>query len=236
MICACKKAGLKVGVTAVSHDVVINLLEETMQCAKDMTLELSTVHCQDGKYEGKWDITFDRNYDNLQDRLTNNTIDLLGGTAFCWARPAFTQSVDVLYIDEAGQMALGNALAVAQCAKTLVILGDPQQLEQPTQSSHPENCNVSALEYFLDGAPTMHADKGMFLENTHRLHPDITKFTSEVYYENRLTSVPELVNQQLVGCTTYSGSSLEYLSVEHKGNTSKSIEEVEVVALSLIHI
>ena len=76
----------------------------------------------------------------------------------------------------------------------------------------------------------MHADKGMFLENTHRLHPDITKFTSEVYYENRLTSVPELVNQQLVGCTTYSGSSLEYLSVEHKGNTSKSIEEVEVVA------
>jgi superfamily I DNA and/or RNA helicase len=53
------------------------------------------------------------------------------------AAPASAESVDVLFIDEAGQMSLADVLAVAQGAESLVLLGDPQQLEQPQQASHP---------------------------------------------------------------------------------------------------
>ena len=65
-----------------------------------------------------------------------------------WAREEFEQAVDVLVVDEAGQMSLSNVLAVAPAAESLVLLGDPQQLEQPQQGSHPEGTDVSALEAY----------------------------------------------------------------------------------------
>ena len=63
----------------------------------------------------------------------------------------FAEAVDVLFIDEAGQMSLANVLAVAQAAANIVLLGDPQQLEQPSRGNHPEGAEVSALEHLLDG-------------------------------------------------------------------------------------
>jgi len=230
MICACKQAGLKVGVTAVSHEVITNLLEETMEHAQKLGIELSAFHKQGGEYEGRWGITWSDDYAALLEGLNDGSIDIVGATAWGWARPDYQESVDVLFVDEAGQMALGNTLAAAQGGKTLVMLGDPQQLEQPTQSSHPEHSDVSALEYFLDGEPTMPKGRGLFLNETYRLHPAITSFTSEVYYEDRLVSVPGLENQAILGSANYSGSGLVHVPVEHEGNTSKSKEEVEVVA------
>ncbi len=230
MICACKQAGLKVGVTAVSHEVITNLLEETMDQAGRLGLQLSVFHRQAGEYNGKWGITWEEDYGKLKDGLHSGSIDVVGATAWGWARPDYEQCVDVLFVDEAGQMALGNTLAAAQGGKTLVMLGDPQQLEQPTQSSHPEQSDVSALEYFLDGEPTMPEDRGLFLAETYRLHPSITAFTSEVYYEDRLASVDGLQHQAIVGSVNYSGSGLMYVPVAHKGNTSRAAEEVEAIA------
>ena len=100
----------------------------------------------------------------------------------------YFEAVDVLFVDEAGQMSFANVLAVAQAAKSLVLLGDPQQLEQPLKGSHPEGAEVSALEHLLAGAKTIPPDKGLFLEKTWRLHPKICEFTSEVFYEGRLHS------------------------------------------------
>ena len=76
-----------------------------------------------------------------------------GGTAWFWARPDAFQAVDVLFVDEAAQMSLANVLAVSQAAKSLVLLGDPQQLDQPTQGSHPEGTDTSALDHILAGQP-----------------------------------------------------------------------------------
>ncbi len=42
-------------------------------------------------------------------------------------------SVDVLFVDEAGQLSLANTVAISRAATSLVLLGDPQQLEQPIQ-------------------------------------------------------------------------------------------------------
>ncbi|MGI9302471.1 MAG: TM0106 family RecB-like putative nuclease [Gammaproteobacteria bacterium] len=232
MICALNKAGLRVGVTAVSHKVIINLLEGASAEAKKQGLELRVLHKSDGAYEGERDIRFEKSYEKILDALAQGSIDVLGGTAWQWAKPEFEQSVDVLIVDEAGQMALSNVLATAPAGRGLVLLGDPQQLEQPLQSSHPEGSEVSALYHLLDGDATMPADKGLFLAETYRLHPEITTFTSDVYYEGKLTARPELIHQAIVPAADgdrFFGSGLRYVRVPHTGNQAKSLEEVNAI-------
>ena len=243
MICTLKKNGLRVGVTAVSHKVIVNLLEGAMKEAQKQGLELHAVHRQDGQYEGDWGIERKKAYPEIQQGLNDGSIDVLGATAWCWSREDFEQSVDVLVVDEAGQMALSNVLAVAPAGRSLVLLGDPQQLEQPLQSSHPEGSEVSALYHLLDGEDTMPADKGLFLSETYRLHPEIARFTSEAYYQGKLAARPELKHQAIVmqpeGEEQFSGSGLRYKPVYHSGNQAKSLEEAEaigqIVAMLLGH-
>ena len=233
IICTLVRAGLKVGVTAVSHKVIVNLLETTAKQACKDGLSLTLVHRQEGEYEGKWGIERKYKYEEIRSGLENGSIDVLGATAWCWARPDFEQSVDVLIVDEAGQMALSNVLATAPAGTSLVLLGDPQQLEQPLQSSHPEGSEVSALYHLLAGEQTMPADKGLFLDETYRLHPDIARFTSEIYYEGRVEARPELAQQTIVakdgGTSPFTGSGLIYVPVPHTGSQARSPEEVEVV-------
>jgi uncharacterized protein len=93
--------------------------------------------------------------------------------------------VDVLFVDEAGQMSLADVLAVSQSAKSVVLLGDPRHLEQPLQGTHPPGVAVSALQHILDTHETMPSDRGLFMEHTWRLAPSICKFTSELFYEGK---------------------------------------------------
>ena len=131
------------------------------------------------------------------DRLTNGELDVLGGTAWLWARADAIDSVDVLFVDEAGQMSLANVLAASQASRNLVLLGDPQQLEQPQKGSHPDGVDVSSLDHVLGGAHTMPDDRGIFLPVTWRLAPAICKFTSEVFYDGRLVPLEGLEHQRL---------------------------------------
>jgi len=233
IICTLVNAGLKVGVTAVSHKVIVNLLEAAASQAHDNGLSINIVHRQTGAYEGEWEIQRKSNYGEIRSGLENGSIDVLGATAWCWARPGFEQSVDVLIVDEAGQMALSNVLATAPAGRSLVLLGDPQQLEQPLQSSHPEGSEVSALYHLLAGEQTMPADKGLFLAETYRLHPAIAQFTSEIYYEGKVGARPELARQEIVAkdeaTSSFTGSGLVYVPVPHTGSQARSLEEVEVV-------
>jgi superfamily I DNA and/or RNA helicase len=137
--------------------------------------------------------------------------------------------VDVLFVDEAAQMSLANVLAVSQGAKSVVLLGDPQQLEQPMQGSHPDGTNVSALDHLLGGHATIPADRGLFLDETWRLHPDICAFTSELFYENRLRSRPGLERQQIKSNGRVKGTGLRFFPVQHVGNQSSSPEEADAI-------
>jgi uncharacterized protein len=233
MICALKKQGLKVGVTAVSHKVIVNLLEGAMKEAQKQGLALQAVHHKSGEYEGEWGIERRSNYAANHRGLENGDIEVLGATAWCWSRQDFEQSVDVLIVDEAGQMSLSNVLAVAPAGRSLVLLGDPQQLEQPLQSSHPEGSEVSALYHLLDGEDTMPANKGLFLSETYRLHPEIARFTSEAYYQGKVSARPELSYQAIMPRSNdecrFAGSGLRYAPVSHTGNQSRSLEEVEAI-------
>src|SRR5438105_13551503 len=102
-------------------------------------------------------------------------------------------------------MSLANVLACAQAAKNLVLLGDPQQLEQPQKASHPEGSELSALEHLLEGHETMPDQRGLFLGETWRLHPEICTYTSELFYESKLTAHPSLSAQTMAGATEFAG-------------------------------
>ncbi len=144
-------------------------------------------------------------------------------------------SVDVLLVDEAGQFSLANTVAVSPAGRSLVLLGDPQQLDQPLKGSHPPGAERSALAHLLAGAPgepphaTMPPERGLFIEKTWRLHPAICAYTSELFYASQLHPVEGLEHQAIAPL----GDGLRWLPVEHAGNETRSIEEagaiVEVV-------
>jgi superfamily I DNA and/or RNA helicase len=138
--------------------------------------------------------------------------------------------VDVLFVDEAAQMSLANVLAVSHAAPSLVMLGDPRQLDQPTQGTHPEGTSVSALDYILDGQQTIGADRGLFLGETWRLHPAICAFTSELFYEGRLRPIRGLELQEIRSRGRVRGSGLRYMAVDHRGNQNSSPEEAQAIA------
>src|SRR5208283_128587 len=126
-------------------------------------------------------------------------------------------------------MSLADVLAISQAAKSLVLLGDPQQLNQPQQGVHPPGVDVSALAHLLNGRATIDPEKGLFLKQTWRLHPDICAFTSELFYDSLLTARAENHNQRLNTNGPLNGTGLRFIPVQHNGNQSESPEEVEKI-------
>jgi uncharacterized protein len=138
--------------------------------------------------------------------------------------------LDVLVVDEAGQLSLANTLACAPAARAIVLLGDPQQLDQPTQGSHPAGAEQSALGHILRGRATIEPAEGLFLEETWRLHPDICAYTSAAFYEARLRPVPGLERQAVAGAGILAGTGMRHVPVAHEGNATDSDEEADAVA------
>ena len=118
---------------------------------------------------------------------------LVAGTAWLFAHEDFDGGalVDTLVIDEAGQVALADALAMGTAARNLILLGDPSQLAQVSQGTHPEGVGASVLEHLLGDHLTVPPDMGIFLDRTRRMHPDVCRFVSEIVYDNRLVGPPE---------------------------------------------
>ena len=229
MICELVRRGLKVGVTAVSHKVIRKLLEEVLGAAAETGLPVRCVQKVEKRGGEEGSIEEVTNNAAALDRLRSGHADVGAGTAWLWARPEYHRAVDVLFVDEAGQMSLANVLAVSQAAGSVVLLGDPQQLEQPQQGSHPEGTDVSALDHILRGHQTIPPDRGIFLPETWRLAPSICAFTSEVFYEGRLKSRTGLDQQVLAGAPPFEGAGLWRVHVAHEGNQNSSIEEVDTV-------
>jgi predicted RecB family nuclease len=231
MITALVRAGRKVGVTALGHKVIRNLLNEVVQAAEAERTPLRCVQKVDERSAAPHPAILE-----VQDNasplaaLQTDGADVAAGTAWLWSRPEYVEAVDVLFVDEAGQLSLADVLAVAQAAKSLVLLGDPQQLKQPQQGSHPEGTDVSALEQLLGEHATIPSQRGLFLDQTHRLHPNVCAFTSELFYEHRLRSFPNLDRQVLDGPTPFAGAGLWFAPVDHAGNQTSSPQEVERVA------
>jgi uncharacterized protein len=236
MILELIKANKKVGVTAVGHETIRNVLRAVCARAAEQGLaDFQCLHKGQPKDDNPAELhAFDDN-DRIAQLFASDAYSLLGGTSWLWANQRFRDSVDVLFIDEAGQMSLADVLAVSAGAKSLVLLGDPQQLEQPQQASHPPGAAASALEHLLGGAKTIAPERGLFLQQTRRLHPKICAFTAEAFYESRLTSHPKLEQQAVLAPSSslaarLGSAGLVYVPVAHDGNQARAPEEIDAIA------
>ena len=174
--------------------------------------------------KGDWIANVDAT-DELIDRAQR--AQLLAGTSWLFAHEDLDGGalVDTLVIDEAGQVSLADALAMGTAARNLILLGDPSQLAQVSQGTHPEGVGASVLEHLLGDHLTVPEDFGIFLDRTRRMHPDVCRFVSEIVYDNRLVGLPELANQK-----TAFGAGLRFLPVEHAGNVASAPEEAARIA------
>jgi uncharacterized protein len=225
------RAGKRVGVTANSHKAIHNLLDEVENVARTEDFAFRGLKKSSaGNEESVFDGDFIVSSDSQDDFPPLPDVQLVAGTAWLFSREEMDQTLDHLFIDEAGQVALPDALAVGTAAHNLVLLGDPLQLAQVSQGVHPGNAGASALEHLLGDDATIPPERGLFLDLTRRMHPDVCGFISEVVYASRLTSTEECARQAVTAGGELSGTGLRYLPVEHEANTRSSIEEADVIA------
>jgi superfamily I DNA and/or RNA helicase len=169
--------------------------------------------------------------------LSAGTADVVAGTGWLFAREEFDGAFDVLFVDEASQMSLANAVALGTCARSIVLIGDPNQLPMVTQGVQPGGAVASSLEHLVGDAQTMPADRGLFLEVSRRMHPDVNAFISAAFYGGLLTTYPTTAQRSVDGNDpVLSGSGLRWLPTPHSGNGPRSKEEAEVVASTVARL
>lgn len=220
--------GHKVGVTALSHKVISNLMNKVQEAGLKEKVSVNLFQKNDDKENDA--ITYLKTGKDVVSTLDSESSCVVGCTDFTWATMP-RECLDYLVIDEAGQFSLAGLLAIAHCTKNIILLGDGAQLTQPLKGSHPDGCEVSALDYIVGDAKTLPDEKGVFLGVTYRLNDKICAFNSELFYENRLKPVTGNEAQIIQGPTKYAGKALVIEEVIHQGNSNRSQEEVEKIKL-----
>lgn len=224
MIVAALNAGRRVGITASSHAAIQNLLREVEQCAHGV--DFRGIYKGDGYESARGLIETTDNNSHVTDDY-----DLVAGTAWLFSRHEHEAKFSLLFVDEAGQYSLAGALAVARAADNLVLLGDPQQLPQVNQASHPPGSEASVLEHMLNGASTIAPGAGVLLTETWRLHPDICAFVSERSYDERLRSRAGCERRGITArFGRLDGAGLRRIPVVHEGRSQASPEEADAIA------
>ncbi|MGH3400512.1 MAG: DEAD/DEAH box helicase, partial [Streptosporangiaceae bacterium] len=230
-ILALTARGAAVGITGPSHAVIANLIGQVMERAAENGLTQPRIGQKtEPGHPRLHPLATRMTYGQIERELATGDLAIVAGTPWMWARPQFTGAVDTLFVDEAGQLSLASVLAVAGAARNLVLVGDPQQLAQPSQAAHPPGAGVSALEHVLDEHATMPATAGLLIDTTWRMHPRLCQYTSTAFYDGKLTGVAGLELQEVLGETPPRGAGLRVHAVPHQGNTSSSPEEAREVA------
>ncbi len=222
--------GRRVGIMTRSHKAAHNLLHHVERAAMERGLRFDGVHC--GKdphdFESKLDRPFVRTEGNVKTALASGS-QLVSGTQWAFANPDAEGAFDVLVVDEAGQLAIADVVAAARATTNLVFLGDPSQLAQVVQGSHPIGVGISVLVHLLGDHQTVPRDRGIFLPVSWRMHPDICRFVSERVYEGRLRSVEGNEANAVRAPGALHGSGLRWIPIEHSGNRRTSEEEAAAV-------
>ena len=182
--------GKRVAIASQSHKAIHKLLSEIEADALETGVPLRGLKkASDGNpdsyYLGGAGLV--ENAENAGD-FDDADHDLFAGTAWLLTREELDGKLDYLFVDEAGQTSLADALALGTCAKTIVLLGDPVQLAQVTQGVHPGDAGRSVLKHLLGDRQTVAEDMGLFLERSFRMHPDVCEYISDAFYEGRLHS------------------------------------------------
>jgi uncharacterized protein len=217
--------GWRIGVVAQSHATVENLLD----CVIDAGLDPGRVAKKRYDHDDpRWQEIDGSQYAAF---IADGAGCVIGGTAWDFANASRVPpgSLDLLVIDEAGQFCLANTIAVAPAAANLLLLGDPQQLPQVSQGTHPEPVDTSALDWLVDGRRTLPDGRGYFLDRSYRMHPAVCAAVSALSYDGRLHSHRCAAARRLDGHRP----GVHVISVTHQGNSTESPEEADAIAAEI---
>ncbi len=216
--------GAKVGVVAQSHAVIENLMLAC--CARDGFDTSRAV-----RLRGK-SVTPDAPWSEVSDSELVELISgegglLFGGTVWDYVseRRVPAGSLDVLVVDEAGQFSLTNTVAAARAARSVLLLGDPQQLPQVSTGVHPYPVDVSALGWLSDGAAALDPRFGYFLGESWRMDSALCERVSWLSYDGALASAAATAGRSLQGVEP----GVVSYPVEHAGCSVRSVQEAQAV-------
>ena len=216
--------GAKVGVVAQSHAVIENLMLAC--CARD-GFDVSRAVRLRGKSvipDAPWSEVSDS---ELVELISGAGGLLFGGTVWDYVseRRVPAGSLDVLVVDEAGQFSLTNTVAAARAARSVLLLGDPQQLPQVSTGVHPYPVDVSALGWLSDGAAALDPRFGYFLGESWRMDSALCERVSWLSYDGALASAAATAGRALQGVAP----GVVSYPVEHAGCSVRSVQEAQAV-------
>ena len=216
--------GAKVGVVAQSHAVIENLM---VACCAREGFDVSRAVRLRGK-----SVTPDAPWAEVSDSELTELISgegglLFGGTVWDYVseRRVPAGSLDVLVVDEAGQFSLTNTVAAARAARSVLLLGDPQQLPQVSTGVHPYPVDVSALGWLSDGAAALNPRFGYFLGESWRMDSALCERVSWLSYDGALASAAATAGRALQGVAP----GVVSYPVEHAGCSVRSVQEAQAV-------
>lgn len=231
-IVALLHAGKRVGVSSNSHKAIKKLLTEVEARAAESGIRFTGAKkgnkdAPETEFNSTNMVTiFDSQEASPQHRL-------VGGTVFHFCRDDQRGAYDYLFVDEAGQVSLGNLVAMAGAAANIVLVGDQMQLPQPVQGVHPGETGLSSLEYLLEDRATVPEDRGIFLNESRRLHPTLCTFISEAIYDGRLGAHTSTKARYLRLRSGAHGAlrpaGLSFVPVAHDGCTQSCRSEADAI-------
>ncbi|SER47793.1 uncharacterized protein SAMN04490244_101191 [Tranquillimonas rosea] len=227
------RQGKRVAVASNSHEAIRNVLMGCVDALEDGELPFATGYASLAHKGKREDAPLDPPYDRIHLARDNGdpelaAADVVGGTSWLFARDEMAGAFDYLFVDEAGQVSLANLLAMTNAARNVVLVGDPNQLPQVIQGAHPHPANLSCLDWILDGAITVPSDRGLFLPVTRRMHPEICRYISSQFYEDRLTA-HESTSRQRIAAAGLPATGAFLVPVAQEGRAQECPEEIEAI-------
>ena len=242
MIIHLMKAGKRIGVSANSHKAIHNLLDAIDKRAAEQKftfvgLKKSSRDDEDTTYRSN-NINSVNSSDDIVASSPNT--NLIAGTAWLFANPGLINTLDYLFIDEAGQISLAHLIAAGMAASNIVLVGDQMQLAQPTQGVHPGDSGKSVLEFLLQDRHTIPVEEGILLDTTYRMHPKVCEFISAAIYDDRIKSHAPLAEQRIVNgeepAKLIPEAGIVCHFVPHEGCTQRSEAEAEHIGKLYLHL
>ena len=232
MVVELVRAGKRVGIAAQSHKAISNMLGQVLEAADEAKVAVRAIQkCDNGDQVDLDGVRTTGDNGDVERGMSEGEFDIAAGTSWLFSREQMLGTVDVLFVDEAGQMSLANVVAMSGAARSIVLLGDPNQLPMVSQGTHPDGAGASALEHVLANATTLADPSGLFLETTWRMHPDVNAYVSTAFYDGRVVTHPANALQRVSSAEPMlDGAGIRFVGLEHEGNASKSPQEAAAIA------
>ncbi|MCY3983164.1 MAG: TM0106 family RecB-like putative nuclease [Roseovarius sp.] len=231
VICDLLAAGKTIGISSNSHKAINHLLSAVVEVSNIVLSHPTFIKVQSSDDDPIFESRAIEHVTTAS-KLSVPSGSCVGGTAWTFAHDNCKDKFDYLFIDEAGQVSLANLIAMSRAAKNLILMGDQMQLAQPIQGDHPGESGMSALDYLLQHQPVIDAQKGIFLPQTYRMHPELCQIVSDQVYQGKLGSTPSCAEHVLsdIRGDINKVAGIQFVPVQHANNKQSSLEEAGVIA------